>query len=206
MQTDSKIQYKRYYQLMFAAVQNGDRAEADKYRELMEQLRQSVIASRALNFDLEKLPKFAKMTLNKTQRDLNTNEASNCINAAFNFHSPQPTFTPFTTMDFLTAIRTQYTQLGTKGELAFGDVVVFWSRTNDDWKGRAIQVQDIIPEDPRFPFGLVFDHIAIYVGTESLYHKPDPAMSSCYQINHWDDVVGFSEVVSGFELTYHRKL
>lgn len=52
----------------------------------------------------------------------------------------------------------------------------------------------------------VFDHVAVFVGKECLFHKPDPTLSNRYQINHWDKVVGISEAVDGFELTFQRKL
>ena len=203
---DPKTQYKAYYDQMFAATQANDKHTAAHYRALMEELRQASIASRILPlFDFNKLPTFVHASLNKNQYDLNRDEASNCINAAFNFSSSQPVFTPYTTMDFLEVIRSDFLQFQSRDELRSGDLVVFWSRFSDDWKDRAILVTDLIKEDPGFPFGLVFDHVAVYVGEDCLYHKPDPNLESRYQINHWDDVVGFSEVVNGFELTFHRR-
>lgn len=191
---------------MFAAVQAGDKGRANKFRTLMEELRQNAISARPLPyFDLNKFTTFVRSTINKNPQDLGHVEASNCINAAFNFHSSQPAFTPYTTMDFLKVIRSDFEQLHSRDELQFGDLVVFWSRMNDEWKNRKILVSDLVTDDPKFPFGLVFDHVAVYVEQNCLYHKPDPTLQSRYQINHWDDVVGFSEAVSGFELTFHRK-
>ena len=204
MNIDSKRLYKEYYKHMFTAVQNGDTEQANQFRTQMEQLRQSCILSRPqLEYDSKLLPPFAQSNLNKNHHDLNIKETSNCINAAFNFHCANPTFTPYTTMDFLKIIRTDFIQL--QSEPQFGDLVVFWSRVNDMWKDRRISIDELLPDHPDFPFGLVFDHIAVYVGAHCLYHKPDPRLESRYQINHWDDVVGFSELVDGFELTFHRK-
>ncbi len=146
------------------------------------------------------------MTLNKSLRDLGIPEESNCINAAFSFHSRQPIFKPYSTMDFLEAIRSQYWQLESKNQLLVGDLVVFWSRVSDDWADRNILVKDLSPNSPGFPFGIVFDHVAVFVGQNNLYHKPDPTRESRFQINTWDDVVEFNQFIDGFELTFHRKI
>jgi hypothetical protein len=206
MDAELKAQYKDYYRQMFLALRNGDRGTAHFFRTLMENLRQKKIFSRQLPaFDPIQFPQFVRATLNKSQREVCLEHSSNCINAAFNFHSEYPVYSPYTTMDFLKTIRTDFKQLNFIDELQFGDLVVFWSRTGDEWKDKKISVEALNPISPGFPFGLVFDHVAVFIGSNCLFHKPDPTLDSQYQINHWDDVIGFSEVVDGFELTFHRK-
>lgn len=191
---------------MFLALQKGDKDSANHFRELMEGFRQESIRSRELpKFDADQLPDFLNFVLNKNQLDLNLPLRSNCINAAFNFHSDHPVYEPYTTMEFLNQIRTDFYQLKSRDQLRTGDLVVFWSKTNDHWNKGPLKVEDLDPQAVGFPFGFVFDHVAVYLGQDCVFHKPDPTPTSRYQINHWDDVVGFSEVVNGFEMTYHSK-
>lgn len=196
-----KAQYKDYYDQMFVALQAGNKSVANKFRLEMEALRQHSILSKTL--PAFELSTFVQSTLNKNHHDLKIAEPSNCINAAFNFSSPSPTFTPYSTMDFLNIIKSEFQQIEHAEQP--GDLVVFWSRMDSTWEDRKIVIEDLDPTHPQFPFGLVFDHVAVYLGQNCLYHKPDPTLESRYQINHWDDVVGFSEVVNGFELTFHRR-
>lgn len=192
---------------MFAAVQSGDTLVANQCRNQMEDLRRQAVSTRQLpDFRVESLPIFSRQILNQNQQDLGIEHRSNCINAAFNFHSEKPSFQPYSTMEFLTSIRSDFQQFGSSDDLEFGDLVVFWSRVSDEWKNKNILVSALDPAAPGFPFGIVFDHVAVFVGAECLFHKPDPSMDSRYQVNHWADVVEFSRVVDGFEMTFHRKI
>lgn len=206
MSIDLKVQYQEYYSRMFSAHQAGDTHTANQFRDQMEELRRESISMRQLPaIEIEKFPSFVRSTLNKKQSDLGIDFPSNCINAALNFLTNDPVFEPYSAMDFLNVIQTNFRQLESKCELDFGDLVVCWSRSSDDWEKKGILIEALDPSSPGFPFGLVFDHVAVFVGENCLFHKPDPTFNSCYQINHWDDIVGFSEVVDGFELTFHRK-
>ena len=191
---------------MFLALQMGDKDAADHFRELMEGIRRESILARKLPvFDHLQMPDFLNLVLNKNQFDLNLLLRSNCINAAFNFHSDHPIYEPYTTMDFLKQIRADFCQLSSREELQIGDLVVFWSSAIDQKDREPLKVVNLDPQAVGFPFGYVFDHVAVYLGQDCLFHKPNPTLISRYQINHWDDVVGFSEVVSGFEMTFHTK-
>src|SRR6476660_7903485 len=96
MSPESIVKYKESYRAMFLAVQSGDVATANHYRVLMEEIRQSYFLSRVKpDADLESLPDFVKVSLNKVQKDLGVSEASNCVNAVFNFHSLVPTYKPY---------------------------------------------------------------------------------------------------------------
>jgi hypothetical protein len=173
----------------------------------MEELRQKHILERHLApSDAERLPAFVRSVLDKNHSDLEMTEPSNCINAAFNFHSAFPDFSPRTTMDFLKTTQKDFFQIGSKEDLVFGDLLVLWSRNGDEWKDKKIVLKDLDPESPEFPFGLVFDHVAVFLGDDKLFHKPDPTLSSRYQINSWEDVTMFNESLRGFEMTYHRKI
>ncbi len=207
MNPEVKQQFKKYYQEMFAAIQDGRREEADRLRVLMEGLRLSQISDQQfVPQNLHLLPLFVQRTLNKNQIEIGVAEGSNCINAVFNYHNEVAVFAPLTTMQFLNRVRSGFVQLDTKENLKTGDLVVLWSRNGDQWRDRKILVKDLCPEAPGFPFGLVFDHVAVFVGENKLYHKPDPALTSRYQINDWDEVVRFNELLDGFEVTFHRKI
>ena len=197
MNLDLKVQYKHFYDQMFLALQKGDKASADHFRELMEGVRQESISDRKLpRFNSEGFPDFLDYVLDKNQLDLKIPLKSNCINAAFNFHSNNPVYEPYSPMEFLSQIRSDYHQLKSRDELQVGDLIVLWSKTNGLWNQGPLKVEDLNPQSPDFPFGFVFDHVAVYVGQDCLFHKPDPTLTSRYQINHWDDVVGLSEVVA----------
>lgn len=191
---------------MFSALTAKDQATADHYRQLMEQIRQQQISNTTLiPINSTKLPQFVKLHLNKNHQDLEITERSNCINAAFNFHDDQTRYSTYTTMDLLNRLQNEFMQIESRSQLQFGDLIVLWSRISDDWKDRKILIKDLNPAASGFPFGVVFDHVAVYIEQNQLFHKPDPTSSSRYQINHWHDVIPFNEVLPGFELTFHRK-
>lgn len=207
MDSNAKAQYRALYLKMFEQLHSGNRDAANKFRVEMEAVRRAYTANRKMMLQVSSsLPPFVSLTLNRRQADLGISEASNCINAAFNFHKADPIWRPFSTMDFLSEIRSSFSQIQNQDELIAGDLIVFWSRAGNRWGDRKILVEKIDPEDPEFPFGLVFDHVAVYLGEKQLFHKPDPTPESPYQINLWEDVVAFNEMLPGFELTFHRKL
>lgn len=190
---------------MFSALEAKDPVTADHYRKLMEQVRQEQVCEKVIPKNLEKLPHFVKVHLNKNHEELEIRERSNCINAAFNFHDKNHTYSTYSTMDLLKRLLLEFTQVNSKQDLQFGDLVVLWSRLANSTINSPIQVVDLQPEAPGFPFGLVFDHVAVYLGDNQLFHKPDPTPSSRYQINDWDGVILLNEALPGFELTFHRK-
>lgn len=198
--------YRELYKQMFSSVQAKDVEGAAKARHELESLRLSRMKSRSSAItELTGVPDFVRKTLNQSQSDLEIVEASNCINAAFNFFAKVPRWEPYSTMEFLERVRCDFIQIDSRDQLLPGDLIGFWSRNGDEWIDRKIKMAEFSPKDPRFPFGIVFDHVAVFIGNNRLFHKPDPHKESRYQVNDWDDVVGFAQLVPGFELTFHRQ-
>ena len=109
-------------------------------------------------------------------------------------------------MDFLTEIRAKYKQASSIKDLKFGDWIVLWSRSDETWKNRKISVDDLDPEIPGFPFGVVFDHVMVYLDEQLIFHKPDPRLESYYQINKLEEVLLFNKLIDGFEMTFHKRI
>ncbi len=205
MTLDATKEYRELYERMFNAVQSGNHPTADHLRREMEHLRQNHIsASNSIPSLNDGIPAFVRKSLGKNPLELGHTEPSNCINAAFNFHAEFPRYLPFSTMEFLAVAQNQYRQLDDRHSLRSGDLVAMWSRTSNEWANRKIQLNELMPSAPGFPFGLVFDHVAVFLEDDLLFHKPDPTLESRYQINRWGDVISFNEVIPGFELTFHR--
>jgi hypothetical protein len=196
------------YRDMFAAIQAGREDAADKIRIQMEALRAQAFPKphhSLIEKMMHRLPGFAAHVLNRTQTELGRSERSNCINAAFNFHDPLARWETYSTGEFLERTQSGFVQAG--GETpAFGDLIVMWSRTpGGSWEDRKIDVHAMNGADPDFPYGLVFDHVVVFLTGDLVFHKPDPTPSSAYQIDFLNAVAAPLGLNFGFEITCHRK-
>lgn len=199
--------FRTLYQEMFQAKQAGNTQLADRLMVQMEVLRSqeySVPSEDKISEISHTLPTFALNVLGKSQSELGLAERSNCINAAFNFHSLQPRYSPYSTMEFLNKIQKEFQQKPNDSQFRFGDLVVIWSRTIGTWDHRSIDVHMINKADADFPYGLVFDHVVVRLSEELVFHKPDPTLESRYQIDFLDSVVRPNIPNRGFELTFHH--
>jgi hypothetical protein len=149
-------------------------------------------------------PESVTMVLGQSQRDLGRTERSNCINAALNFHDLKFRWKPYSTEEFLTRLQTDFVQLQNSLHCAFGDLVVMWSRTSGTWDNTIIDVHKMNHSDADYPYGLIFDHVAVRVNADLVFHKPDRTYESCYQVEALNSVIAGSMANSGFELTFHR--
>lgn len=89
-------------------------------------------------------------------------------------------------MEFLKQIRADFYQLDSRDELQIRDPVVFWSKISDQWTRGPLKVEDLNPQATGFTFGFVFDHVAVYLGQDCLFHKPDPTMVSPLTKKYWN--------------------
>ena len=151
------------------------------------------------------LPIFARNVLGQSQTQLGLTVKSNCINAAFNFHGPQINWEPYKPIDFVKLIQGHYLQLPHGDNLTYGDLIVMWSRTSGSWDDRKIMTSEINESDPDFPYGLVFDHVVVFLEDNLVFHKPNPKMESKYCIETLTTAMSVTIDKMGFELTYHRK-
>ncbi len=200
--------FQDLYQEMFRAVQAGDIQLADTLRSQLEELRgqtQPKPERSAIERLKSQLPQFALGVLDRTQEDIAPAERCNCINAAFNFHDPSPRWKTYSTGEFLERIQAEFIQLSSADDFNFGDLVVLWSRVDGgSWGQRSIAVSQINPSDDDFPYGLVFDHVAVRLTEDLVFHKPDPTPQSRYQIDFLSSVIAPTILNFGFEMTFHR--
>jgi len=136
-------------------------------------------------------------------------ERSNCINAVINFFSSPPyRFETASTLDALALLQNDFTQFDESHELCDADVVVFWSRLEQGaWHDRKIRVREMNISSPDFPYGLIFEHIAVVIDAESeiIFHKPSPALEVPYKIESLNAAVSTLKYSRGYEATWHRR-
>ena len=196
------------YNEMMKAIGHGEHENADQIRNRIEVLRQRVVSKPTLE-EIEgakdRLSIFALSVLGKNQQELGSVLRANCINAAFNFHDREARFETYSTLEFLERLKQEFSQTDFN-QLRQGDLIVAWSRNGGSWDNRAIQVHEMGTADKDFPYGLIFDHVMIYLGDGLVFHKPDPSLESQYQIDFLDSVLVTTKENRGFELTFHRYL
>lgn len=197
------------YDIMLEAKQTGESVIADHAMTLLEQARRRqsppVPSERAREI-ARTLPPFARQVLNQSTWVLERPEQANCINAALNFSEFYPRFEPYTPMEFLKVLQENFQQLPSGQDYRFGDLAVAWSRAeNGAWDQTQIQVARMKPQDPLFPYGLIFDHVMVRVSDDIVFHKPDPTPQSFYLLDFVSAAIASTNWRKGFELTYHRK-
>ncbi|MGE0525926.1 MAG: tetratricopeptide repeat protein [Bdellovibrionales bacterium] len=156
------------------------------------------------------LPEFVRFVLGKSHTHPPLpRERSNCINAVLNFFSsPRYRYQTASTSEALSFLQDKCSQLPGSAEKAqLADIVVFWSRSHDGaWIDRKIHVAEMNPADPEFPYGLVFEHMAVVVEPDLkiIFHKPSPAIEVPYKIEFLDAAIASLKYCNGFEITLHR--
>lgn len=206
-QAEDRPAFQDLYSRMFEAQQQGNRALSDDLKKQIEELRNIAFpkpGKECIEKIVDRLPDFAAKTLGKNHLELGLAERSNCINAAFNFQDEIAHWQTYSTTDFLNRIQTGFQQLESLNQVNWGDLVVFWSRTGGSWDNRTIDVHKINDADPDFPYGLVFDHVAVRLTDTLVFHKPDPTLESRYQIDFLSSAAGATISNQGFEMTFHR--
>lgn len=154
----------------------------------------------------ENVPTFIKKFIGKNEEP--SGFRSNCINASVNCfkNTEDYLFEPVRPMDFINQLKDEFEQFYMEPELKNGDLVVFWNREeNGSWDNRSIQVKEIDPKDPDFPFGIIFDHVAYVVGENIVFNKPNPSPQSQYKFDYLETAMIPAKLSYGFEVTYHRR-
>jgi len=129
----------------------------------------------------------------------------NCINAALNFHAIEiDRLKPFKPMDMLEFLREKTDQKHGLEDYQFGDLIIWWNRNEGSWANRKIILKEMNYDDPDFPYGLIFDHVAVRVATEIVYNKPNPSPDSEYRFDYVDTASYPSKFGMGHEFTLHR--
>lgn len=196
---ESTSEFQRLYAQMFRAQERGKRAEAEALKCRIEEMRLAHTRRPAILPDLRGLPEFVR-------RKLGFADQGNCINAAFNFHFTPEREEPFSTMEFMLGIQRWFHQIGENEDWRCGDLLVFWSRrAGGSWDQRRIEVQQMKADDLDFPYGLVFDHVAVRLDREVGFHKPDPTAFSRYRVDYLQAIAMPTRGNRGFEVTYHRR-
>lgn len=151
-----------------------------------------------------RLPKFVPYVYGQRHSEGSLpRERSNCINAVINFFAKPYKYETVSTTDALTYLKNEFTQFEQPPQ--FSDVVVFWSRSGGSWAQRKIRVSEMNPGDSDFPYGLVFEHMAVFIDEEIIFHKPSPAIEVPYKIDYFQASMTALKYSSGFEMTFHRR-
>jgi hypothetical protein len=127
----------------------------------------------------------------------------NCINAAMGFHGFDR-LEPYQPIEFLSFLTEQTSQLHDLDDFKCGDLVVWWNRSGGSWDERKIVIEDIDVNAPDFPYGLIFDHVAVRVTKEIVFNKPNPSPSSEYRFDQLETASYPSKLGLGHEMTLHR--
>ena len=200
--------FKLMYATMFKAKQDGNLKLAQKAMSALEVTRlrfgRMLMAEDIPPGLLDKLPSWICQVLNQCNEDLGIEKETNCISAALSFYLNQPIFDPFDTMQFLKTISTDFVQVSNIDDFHYGDLVTFWSRSGGSWDNKLIEVNNINPADSDFPYGLIFDHIAVRLTPDIVFHKPDPTLVSNYRLDFLESAYATTVANSGFEMTFHR--
>jgi tetratricopeptide (TPR) repeat protein len=153
--------------------------------------------------DMNSMPIFVKKVM-----DAGANEnsvRSNCINGAMNFHTRNILRAdPYKPMELLTFLMEETDQLTDEDDYQFGDLVVWWNRSGGKWEKRQIRIDEIRTDDPEFPYGLIFDHVAIRVTPEIVFNKPNPSPQSKCRFDYLKTAAYPSRLGRGHEMTLHR--
>lgn len=156
---------------------------------------------------LKKLPHFVKEVLGKRHGHELPPARLNCINGAMNFHGFElQRLTPMRPIEMLEILTKKTTQLTDPNDFQFGDFVVWWNRSDEKWSFRKIIITDMKLNDPDFPYGLIFDHVAVRLTPEIVFHKPNPSPSAEYRLDFLETASYPSKLGPGSEITFHRIL
>lgn len=153
----------------------------------------------------KRLPSYVKNVIGKKHGvDLELARL-NCINAAFNFHGLKAdNQSPLKPIELLNILYKQTDQVQSLDDFHFGDLVVWWNRNSGTWENKKISIKEMNFLDPNFPFGLIFDHVAIRVTNDIVFNKPNPSPSSEYRFDYLDTASYPSKLGVGYEMTLHR--
>jgi phosphoglycolate phosphatase len=157
-------------------------------------------------FEKKEMPLFVKTVFGKKHSAESYKSRANCINAVCNFFAKDGIFQfePYKPMDLLNLLMQRCIQLQPDNTFQFGDIVVWWNRTGGSWDQRKILVSEINLKDADFPYGLVFDHVAVMVDKNIVFHKPNPSPASTYGFDYLANASYPAKLGKGFEITRHR--
>ncbi len=151
-------------------------------------------------------PDFVRLVNGKKHSEISSTGRPNCINSVFNFFSQPPYWHETApTSEALKFLQDECDQIEEPGFKKLGTIVAFWSRTIGAWDNKKISVRNIIPSDSTFPYGLVFEHIAVFLDPEIVFHKPSPALEVSYKLDFFESAIGTLKYANGFETTWHLK-
>lgn len=154
----------------------------------------------------KEMPLFVKTVFGKRHGSELANSRANCINAVYNFFSTDEIFQfePCKPMDLLNLLMHKCVQLHSDSSHQFGEIIVWWNRTSGSWDHRKILISEINLKDADFPYGLVFDHVAVMVEKDIVFHKPNPSPTSTYGFDYLSTASYPAKLGKGYEITRHR--
>ena len=151
-------------------------------------------------------PSFVRLVNGKKHSEIVQSGRSNCINAVFNFFDRPPyNYETAHTSSVLAFLKNECEQIDEPLKKEAGNIVVFWSRSGGVWDNIKIKVKNMEATDANFPYGLVFEHIAVFVDSEIVFHKPSPAIEVPYKLDFVKAAIGALKWAKGFETTWHLK-
>lgn len=128
-----------------------------------------------------------------------------CINAALNYHEiGMDRITPFKPMELLDYLCKNTEQIFDIEDFQPGDLIVWWNRAGGSWDSRKIVIKNMFFDDPDFPYGLVFDHVAVRVASDIVFNKPNPSPDSEFKLDCLETAAYPSKLGKGHEITLHR--
>ena len=152
------------------------------------------------------VPDFVRLTVGKKHSEVADIGRPNCINAIFNYFAKPPyKYETAKTDELLTFLLNDCVQIDKYEKNEGIKIAVFWSRSGGSWDHQKIVIQKMNSSDIDFPYGLVFEHIAVFVDSEIVFHKPSPAKEVPNKLDYIESVVGGFKHAKGFEITWHIK-
>jgi tetratricopeptide (TPR) repeat protein len=152
-----------------------------------------------------KIPDFVKQVIFKKHGRNLPDTRLNCINAALGFHGvSEINQMPAKPIELLNFLKKNTIQIEDLNDFEFGDFIVFWNRNGGTWDQKKIIISQINYNDPDFPYGLVFDHVAIRITMDIVFNKSNPSQDSEYKFDYFTTACYPSKLGKGFEITIHR--
>lgn len=154
---------------------------------------------------IQNMPTYVREVLGKRHGMELSPARLNCINAALNFHGIEcGRSRPFKPIELLHFLLERTTQIKNIGDFQFGDLIIWWNRSGGSWVHRKIIIDDMKFDDVDFPYGLIFDHVAVRVRPEVVFNKPNPSLYSEYKFDFLESASYPSKLGDGYEVTLHR--
>ena len=151
------------------------------------------------------IPQFVRKKLEKKRPGQGALARFNCIDAAWGFHGVESDDRePAKPIDFLRYLLAGTIQVQSVDDFRLGDFFVFWNRSEGSWDNRKIILSEMNLNDSDFPYGLIFDHVAVRVTSQVVFHKPNPSPHCECRLDYNETAAFPSRLGTGHEVTLHR--